>query len=270
MTETVLEQQPRVSTNEHVFTLLFENDEVTWKQIIFGLIEAEQMDPWDIDLSKIARQFLKTLKTLKQLDFRISGKMVLASAVLLKMKSVKLMEEEIAALDQLINSAEEPFDLGLDGFPIDGSFLVDAVRRDDRPRLYPKTPQPRKRKVSVYDLVQALEQALELDSRRVRTPPRMITIARLPDMKVDMGVLLQDVYGRVNDHYKQENAQPLSFDDLVPGGEKEDKIFTFIPLLHLDFQRKVDLRQKKQYGRIDIKLLQKDASFTEKEIAAAT
>ena len=37
---------------------------------------------------------------------------------------------------------------------------------------------------------------------------------------------------------------------------KEDKVFTFIPLLHLDHQRKIDLLQKKHLGDIEIKMLQ--------------
>lgn len=270
MAQAILAQKRR-STHEQVFQILFESDEVTWKQIIFGLIEAEEMDPWDIDISRISQKFLEMLKTLKQMDFRISGKIVLASAILLKMKSNRLMEEELAALDNLISSVEDPVDMGFfDEFPVDGTLLVDGagVRRFERPQLVPRTPQPRKRKVSVYDLVEALEKALEMDGRRVRTPPKIIKEARLPKDHIDMTAMIREVYDRVNGHYKRAGAPILSFADLIPSEEREDKVLTFIPLLHLDFQRKVDVRQRQHFGDIHVHLLQADAGFAHPELKA--
>jgi len=264
MVQALLQQKR--ATNERIFEILFENDEITWKQIIFGLIEQEQMDPWDIDLSRIAAQFLKMLKTLKQLDFRISGKMVLASAILLKMKSTKLVDEEIAALDSLINSADEPVAL-FDELPLDGSLLADDGLSGDRPRLVPRTPQPRKRKVSVYDLIEALEKALDVSVNRVRTPPRTLREAKLPDHPLDMGDLIKHTYHRVNKHYAKKSAKTLTFSDLLSDGSKEEKVLTFIPLLHLDFQRKVEMAQDEHFGPISLHLLQKDASFVPAELA---
>ncbi len=268
MTQALLVQKRRA--NEQVFQVLFDSDEVTWKQIIFGLIESEQMDPWNIDISLIAKKFLEMLKTLKEMDFRIGGKIVLASAILLKMKSTKLMEEEINALDQLISSAEEPVDMDFfEEFPIDSSILTGATPlKQERPRLVPRTPQPRKRKVSVYDLVEALEKALELDAQRVHQQPKLIKEARVPKDHVDMSALIRSVYDKVNTHYKQKSER-LTFEDLIFGEEKEEKVLTFIPLLHLDFQRKVEVKQKQHFGTIHIDLLQADAQFSEGELKAA-
>ncbi len=267
MAQAILAQKQRKTTQEQVFRILFENDELTWKQIIFGLIEAEEMDPWDIDISLIAHKFLEMLKTLKKLDFRISGKIVLASAILLKMKTNKLVDEDIVALDSLISSMDEPVEL-FDELPPDGALLPDLSSSSGKPRLVPRTPQPRKRKVSVYDLIEALEKALEVDAKRVRVAPRMIKEAKLPTGHVDMGMIIKSVYDQVNKHYKKKGAPMLTFEDLVPSQEKEDKVFTFIPLLHLDFQRKVDVLQDLPFTNFGIALLQKDATFKEAEIAA--
>jgi segregation and condensation protein A len=269
MSQTLLAQKRRASTQEQIFQILFDNDELTWKQIIFGLIESEEMNPWDIDITLISQKFLEMLKTLKQMDFRISGKIVLASAILLKMKSTKLMEEEIAALDNLINTAEEPVDMGLfEELPMDGAFLMPDQAAPEKPKLVPRTPQPRKRKVSVYDLVEALEKALEQDARKVRQPPKLIKEAKVPKDHVDMSAIIREVYDRVNTHYKGETKPILTFDDLIPSDEKEDKVLTFIPLLHLDFQRKLDVKQKRHFGEIGIHLLEADAKFTQAELTA--
>ncbi len=266
MVQAVLER--RQAANKQIFDILFNTDEVSWKQVIFSLIDQEQMDPWDIDISLMAQKFLQMLKQLKEMDFRITGKVVLASAILLKMKSTKLIDEEIAALDQLINSTDEPVDLGLfEDFPIDGLTELTSAEQE-RPRLVPRTPQPRKRKVSVYDLVEALEKALEIDAKRIRRAPRMITEAEAPSNPLDLGALLQNVYEKVNTHYKQARAPPLTFTELCPSESKEDKVLTFIPLLHLDFQRKIDVEQQQHFGEINIHLLQKDAAFTQAELEA--
>ena len=49
--------------------------------------------------------------------------------------------------------------------------------------------------------------------------------------------------------------ETLTFTKLVPSEKKEDKIYTFIPLLHLDNQEKVNLMQKEHFGEIEIEIL---------------
>ena len=125
-------------TNEKIFNMLFVEDELSWKDLIYSLIESEQMNPWDIDVSQLSNKFLEMLKTLKELDFRISGKMVLASAILLKMKSDILIDQDIANFDNMMNATEE-------NMPLEDnqSRLLD---QSGKPAIFPKTPQPRKRK----------------------------------------------------------------------------------------------------------------------------
>ena len=76
--EKIRKKQAVEETNARIFSLLFVEDELSWKDIIYKLIEEEHMDPWDIDVSMLAQKFLEMLQKLKELDFRISGKMVLA------------------------------------------------------------------------------------------------------------------------------------------------------------------------------------------------
>jgi len=53
---------------------LFVEDELSWKDIIFKLIDEAHMDPWDIDVTILSQKFLEMLTKLKELDFRISGR----------------------------------------------------------------------------------------------------------------------------------------------------------------------------------------------------
>ena len=61
--------------------LLLDKDDVTWKQILYDLVRNEQMNPWDIDVSVLSQKYIETIKGLKQHDFRISGKVLLAAAI---------------------------------------------------------------------------------------------------------------------------------------------------------------------------------------------
>lgn len=238
---------------DRIFSILFDEDEITWQNIIYDLVKSEGMNPWNIDVSLIAHKFLEMLKKLKEMDFRISGKVVLASALLLKIKSNRLLEEDITALDNLMSSIDDPTDL-LDELPLD---YPGDERSRDHPKLMPRTPQPRKRKVSVYDLLQALEKALEVDNRRpVYVAPKVKV--RAPEKSIDMSEVIRDVYHKVEAHYQEQpeiEPQQLTFSQLVPSDSKEDKVFTFIPLLHLENQQKVGMKQKLHFGEIHINLL---------------
>lgn len=239
-------------TNSKIFNLLFVEDELSWKDLIFKLIEEAHMDPWDIDVSILSQKFLEMLTKLKELDFRISGKMVLASAVLLKMKSDILIDQDIVRFDNMMNNPEENMPFEDSRAPYDPS---------DKPNIYPRTPQPRKRKVSVYDLVNALEKALEVESRRKRyaVNPKKIDM-KIPEKHFDLGKAMNVVYARVETHYNSEKNKnkTLTFEELVMSDSKKDKVLTFVPLLHLDTQRKVDLEQKDHFATINVTLANRD------------
>jgi len=248
------------SPQERIFSILFNEDDITWQNIIYDLVRIEGMDPWDINISEISHKFLEMLKMLREMDFRISGKVVLASAILLKLKSDKLIEDDIAAWDSLISSMDDPGEL-LDELGLDDS----KPRREKilAPGLMPRTPQPRKRKVSVYDLIEALEKAFEVEYRRPVYVEPTVKI-RLPEKLIDMGELIHDVYQKVEAYYgtndkigEQSKVQRLTFSQLIPSDSKEDKVYTFIPLLHLENQRKVDMYQQIHFGEIEIELQKK-------------
>jgi chromatin segregation and condensation protein Rec8/ScpA/Scc1 (kleisin family) len=165
------------------------------------------------------------------------------------MKSDILVDEDIANFDNMMNGIEENLPLNDAGRPI--------YDTSGKPQLYPRTPQPRQRKVSIFDLVQALEKALEVENRRKKFKPNTKKLVlKLPEKHYDLGKSMVNVYGKVETHYKNKKNKDriLTFDELVVGGSKQDKVLTFIPLLHLDNLRKVDLEQEKHFHAISVKL----------------
>src|SRR3990167_8829587 len=97
--------------HDRIFSIIFsKTDEVTWQSIIYELVKTEQMDPWDIDVSILTQKYIEMLRSLKEHDFRISGKVVLAAAILLKLKSNKLVGDDLNDLDRLLIGVEEKMD----------------------------------------------------------------------------------------------------------------------------------------------------------------
>ncbi|MBW3018876.1 segregation/condensation protein A [Candidatus Woesearchaeota archaeon] len=234
---------------DRIFSLLVEENEISWKSIIFDLIRSHEMDPWDVDVSLLSNKYIEHLNKLQQQDLKVSGKVLLAAAILLRIKSNKLLEDDLSEFDRLISS-----DVGEDEF-------YDELERDlakgeqmalaEDFELNPRLPQARRRKVSVYDLVKALEKALEVKQRRIfdYAPPSV----QMPVKKFDVTAAISSLLSRMKNLVLRG---PLTFRKLLKSDSKEDKVFTFIPLLHLSNQGKIDLDQKENFGEIEIRLLE--------------
>lgn len=248
-----------MDSHERIFQILYKEDEVTWQSLLYELVKKEGMNPWDINISLLTKKYIDTIKKLKELDFRISGKVLLAAAILLKMKSNRLLNEDLLEFDRLLTQEEE---------------LVEELELEEqqyklweKPILIPRTPQPRKRKVSIFDLVNALEKALEVKQRRVLNSIPTMSV-KIPERKRDITEVIREVYSRIKSFFMINSQKRLTFTQLVPSQKKEDKIFTFIPLLHLTNQRKVNLEQKEHFGEIEIMLNAKKE--VDEEIGAGT
>src|SRR3989344_4256045 len=127
--------------HERIFNIILSKaDEITWQSILYELVKTEQMDPWDIDVGTMTQKYIDMLRSLKEHDFRISGKVLLASAILLKIKSHKLVGEELSELDRLLIGVEDEMEeLGI-------SEQTGIPKLEEISPLIPRTPQPRKRK----------------------------------------------------------------------------------------------------------------------------
>lgn len=227
---------------DRLYDMLMQKDEITWQTIIYDLVRSEQMDPWDIDISLLSQKYINRINELKEHNFFISGKVLLASAILLKIKSNKLLTESIAQLDnQLFPQDDELFD-----------DLEEFKEPEKIPDLLIKTPQQRKRKVGLNDLMKALHKALDVDKRRILRREQEIVIeeARIPEKKVDISSLIKQIYDKIMNFFKKQ--EKVTFTQLVPSERKEDKVFTFLSLLHLETQEKIDLQQEVPFGEIYI------------------
>lgn len=239
--------------HERIFNLLVEQNEITWKSIIYDLINAEQINPWDVDVSLLTNRYIERLRQLRSMDLKLSGKVLLAAAILLKIKSNRLVGEDIEGFDRLLAGSE-----------LNAGEFYDELEQElkqgeeyalaQNVELFPRFPEPRKRKISVHELVKALEQALEVKKRRLFNSAPAPAVA-VPEKKWDLGFAIASVYSKILTFFTKQ--MDVFFSHIIPTQSKEDKIKTFIPLLHLSNQRKIELSQDVPFGDIKILLLNK-------------
>ncbi len=125
-------------------------------------------------------------------------------------------------------------------------------------RLTIKTPQARKRKVSLQDLMGALEKALEVDERRDirrRRFERVPDAVKIPERKINLGDKIKVIHTRINEWF-QKNKSDITFEHLLEDGSKSDKVYTFMPLLHLENHKKIKMNQPVHFENIYIQLNQ--------------
>src|SRR3989344_2670199 len=234
---------------DKILEMLMQKDEITRQTILLDLIKTGEMDPWDVDISILSKQYLETIKKLQESNLFLSGKVLLASAILLKIKSEKLLSEGIANLDNMMFPHEEIEELD--------DFQSRRIILDVEPKLTIKTPQSRKKKVSVNDLIEALEKALNVNERRLlrlaerNRVPEMI----IPEKQIDITSLINDLLKQIS--LKIDGKPIITFTELVGSEERRMKLAAFSPLLHLANQEKIELHQEKSFGEINIKLYEK-------------
>ncbi len=234
---------------DRIFSLLVEQNEISWKAIIFDLIKSEQMDAWDVNISLLTQKYIERLHQLKEQDLKVGGKVLLAASILLRIKSNKLVGDDLDEFDRLIAGADVTQEQFYDELEQELARGEEMGLKEEY-ELLPRLPQARRRKVSVYDLVKALDKALEVKQRRVlhSIPPPL----PLPERKFDVTAALSTLFQRIRSLFSAHKK--LTFKELLPGETRQDKVYTFIPLLHLSNQQKVELEQTEPFGDIHIKI----------------
>lgn len=222
--------------------------EVSWQAIIYDLIQSEQLDPWDIDLTKLTRAYLDKIKELEEASFLVSSKILLAAAILLRIKSEFLIKKYIKSLDDILFGKPE------EKIKPEFNFEIEDVD------LLPKTPMPRLRKVTLPELMASLNRAMETEHRRIKRELSIKQAAReasivLPRFHFNIKEKIREIYLKIKEFFNLNKGEKMTFTQLTNNTQvKTEKISTFLPLLHLDNQGRVNLEQEGHFKEIFISL----------------
>lgn len=230
---------------EQIHNMLF-NRELGWQEIIYDLINTEQLDPWNINITILTDRYLERVAKLEEADFFVSSKVLLAASLLLRIKSEILLNKYIKSIDEILFGAKEK-----------KKYETQRIELDEViPELYPRSPIPRFKKVTLQELMESLGKAIKTENRRIakeithKNALREVGIA-LPKRTISIKSKIKELYANLILYFKKEETKKISFTQFI-GENKDDKIISFGPLLHLENQKKVWLDQDAHFEEIYI------------------
>lgn len=223
------------------------NQDPGWQNIIYGLIASEQLDPWNIDISVLCRRYFEKIKEMEQQNFHISSKLLLIAALLLRIKSEILLNKYIREIDNVLFPQEEEIKKIIERIEID---------ENDIPVLSPKTPLPRFKKVTLQELISALDVAINTESRRInkelakKQAERMSHVDIPKFRRINIKERIRKFYARLLSGFKNKQGEAKLPYSHFTGNSKEEKIACFLPMLYLSNNGKIWIEQEKHYAEI--------------------
>lgn len=228
-------------------------------QVLVDMVKKNQLDPWNIDIVDLADRYFEKIIELKMNNLRVTSRVFLFSAILLRLKS-----DILEGLDPFsgIGEPDENFEADYD----DPDFEEDLNRNnvislDEVLQRRSSIRLNRKRTVTLNDLIKHLEFYEKLDRKRSLknayervqrraqsyanfTPDDIIDIAH--DDYIEEGVMqLRSVLIKLF-----ETDERVEMKELKSTGM--DKITVYLSLLFLSARNRIELKQDKFYSDIYI------------------
>lgn len=236
--------KPITVKQEQIHDLLF-SKEIGWQEVIYDLINTGQLNPWNIDITLLANKYLEKIQKLEEQSFFISSKVLLAAALLLRIKSEILLNEYIKSIDEILFGKKEKESVRIQE-------RIDL--EDEIPELVSKTPIPRFRKVTLKELVESLNKAIVTENRRIKK--KIIEKSAIRESSLAIHKKRFNIKDRVNEIYEKlmegfQEKDKICFEKLM-GEKREEKIIAFSSIIYLENQKKIWVEQNKNFGEIYI------------------
>lgn len=226
-------------------------------EILVNMAKHNELDPWNVNIVEVTDKYLHHLVELKQNNLRLTGRTLLFAAILLRLKSDILEGIDPLMLEpEAIAEFEEDYDdpdWGMEQLAGRANIISidEALERRTSVKLN------RKRVVTLKDLIKQLEFYEELERKRSlrnaheRAKRRVRSYANLT---------ADDIINLAHDEYIEDSVKKLFgiLERLFESHEKVelqelqvlgmDKISTYIALLFLSADGRVDLVQDEFYS----------------------
>ena len=203
-----------------------------WQEILSAIIIEEDMDPLNIDISRLSGSFMNYMLKMKEFDFRIPGRFVLIASILLRMKTETMLEEELKK-EEIVGEDIPPLD-------------ITGV-----PDLHPPMSRKSTRKVTLTELISALNKAFEFrEKKEVRKFNLVNRVEKLIEPEEDIESRIKRVMTRI-----VSRGDEMVFRDLVPDWNRKDIVDIFLPILYLSNRGEIRCEQEEMFADIKIRLV---------------
>ncbi len=227
-TELVVE----VNTSSDIIDLV--NNEATWRDLLLDLAEKNKLDPWNIDIIDIVDKYIDTVKKLRVLDLRVPANIILAAAILLRLKSNYISLQDYAETEEASQAGfERP------------NIVVDTL--NFRLRLPPT------RKISLTELISALDEAMKIKETRLSPSEKPLPFIPIKLENFDIEAETEKLYDIMKENVDKSNMVTFSYLSRL-SSINDPLLGLFIPLLFLAHKDKVTMIQEKFFSEIIIAL----------------
>lgn len=223
-------------TDQQLIDLMI--SEPSWEDVIIKIIAEEQMDPWSVDIIRLANTFILYLQKMEDSDLRIPARFILIASILLRMKSDVIAEKRERIL---IPESEKEEDEMLR--------VLASI-----PPLQPPIKRIPLRSVTINELINALKKAFEVKERRVerkRRVRRAVEFA-MPEQTEDITERINKLLSQIEDALGE--IDNIEFSILVKRWGRKEIVDALMPLLHLSQDEKIILNQPEMFKEIFVRL----------------
>lgn len=234
---------------DQIHDLIF-NREIGWREIILDLINTEQLDPWDVNISVLADRFFEKVQEYQELDFFVSSKVILAASLLLRLKSELILNKYIRSIDDVLFDRED------DDIKKRSSF--ERIELDEEiPDLILKSPIPRFKRVTLNELIESLNRAITTENRRIKKTIVNQNALRetgisLPKRQFNFGNKMKNIHSKLISNFDANKSHnKVAYSNFI-GEEREERALSFFPLLQLEMNGDVWLEQEVAFEEIHI------------------
>ncbi|MEM3421676.1 MAG: ScpA family protein [Candidatus Hadarchaeum sp.] len=203
-------------------------------QTLLELVQQHKLDPWDIDIEKLTYLYIQRVREIVEIDLRASGRVLLASSVLLRIKSDHVLNGHAKKTDG--EEIEEMLDLDL---PDLGQI-----------NIIQSTP----RKITLEDLLGALKEALsEVPEKKPVISKKIEKLTHTVD-EYEINILkhMAILHKRILE--LMESGKSLTFSELIEEKTRIAIARMLLLLLYLCAEGKITLEQPEMFGEIYISI----------------
>jgi segregation and condensation protein A len=214
--------------------------------MILELAIDEYLDPWDVDLVRFCKLFVKRLEGSDRINLMVVGKLIKMAYTVHLLKSVRTLQKA-----ETVEEQEDLTDDGtMDWLEDDEGYKVTAGIIGGKGVLVESLIHKGDRPVTLLDLLDALEEVDDevesLRDNRLRHREEVHAMDLFNRGDINRKVLTENVEEEIKltwQRVNQFNGHPIPLTDIVKGFELDDTT-TFISLLYLSKMSKVLLNQR--------------------------
>ncbi|MBN9693956.1 MAG: segregation/condensation protein A [Verrucomicrobia bacterium] len=222
--------------------------------LLLHLVKKQEVDIYQVNLTKIATEFVAYLEQMRELDLEVAGEFLVMAATLIYLKSRELLPVEQQVQPDGDDSDEDDPRWELIRRLVEYKKFKDAAaalqnREAEMENVYERRPPrlefveeftPRRGEVSIFELVGAVSQIL----KRFQTRPGMHEVHADPytvSEKIESLRQLVTERGRIR------------FSELFAAASTRGEVVCiFLALLELTRMRQLELRQSDEFGEIEV------------------